>query len=505
MMKIFKFFFKLIFGRTTIFITSLLVQLIILFSFFIWYYEYIPYLWILSTILSFLVIISILNSESNPDFKMAWIIPILAIPIFGTLLYIILNFQLIPKLIGRQVKQNEEKSMRNLKQKEINFTDDRTKGFINYMNSNGFIIYENTKQEYFPLGEDKYVKLLEDLKKAKHFIFLEYFIISKGEMWNSILEILKEKVKSGVEVRVMYDGMCSIMLLPYNYPKELESYGIKCHIFNPIKAIISTYHNNRDHRKIVVIDGIIGYTGGVNLSDEYINKKECYGHWKDTAIRIEGEAVNSLTQMFLTLWNTGKVNNENFLNYKIEHKVDSDGYVMPYYDNPYDKKNIGKQVYMDIISRASKYLYITTPYLVLDYELLNALKYAANRGVKVKILLPHIPDKKYVYMLARVHYEELINDGIEIYEYKSGFIHAKMFISDDEIATIGTFNLDFRSLYLNFEDGIYLYKSKTINEMKKDFLNTINKSIKITKQNVKQYSKIKLFIGEILRLIAPLT
>ena len=395
--------------------------------------------------------------------------------------------------------------MRNLKQKEINFTDDRTKGFVNYMNSNGFIIYENTKQEYFPLGEDKYVKLLEDLKKAKHFIFLEYFIISKGEMWNSILEILKEKVKSGVEVRVMYDGMCSIMLLPYNYPKELESYGIKCHIFNPIKAIISTYHNNRDHRKIVVIDGIIGYTGGVNLSDEYINKKECYGHWKDTAIRIEGEAVNSLTQMFLTLWNTGKVNNENFLNYKIEHKVDSDGYVMPYYDNPYDKKNIGKQVYMDIISRASKYLYITTPYLVLDYELLNALKYAANRGVKVKILLPHIPDKKYVYMLARVHYEELINDGIEIYEYKSGFIHAKMFISDDEIATIGTFNLDFRSLYLNFEDGIYLYKSKTINEMKKDFLNTINKSIKITKQNVKQYSKIKLFIGEILRLIAPLT
>ena len=175
------------------------------------------------------------------------------------------------------------------------------------------------------------------------------------------------------------------------------------------------------------------------------------------------------------------------------------------YDNPYDKKNIGKQVYMDIISRASKYLYITTPYLVLDYELLNALKYAANRGVKVKILLPHIPDKKYVYMLARVHYEELINDGIEIYEYKSGFIHAKMFISDDEIATIGTFNLDFRSLYLNFEDGIYLYKSETINEMKKDFLNTINKSIKITKQNVKQYSKIKLFIGEILRLIAPLT
>ena len=505
MMKIFKFFFKLIFGRTTIFITSLLVQLIILFSFFIWYYEYIPYLWILSTILSFLVIISILNSESNPDFKMAWIIPILAIPIFGTLLYIILNFQLISKLIGRQVKQNEEKSMRNLKQKEIHYTDDRTKGFVNYMNSNGFIIYENTKQEYFPLGENKYVKLLEDLKKAKHFIFLEYFIISKGEMWNSILEILKEKVKSGVEVRVMYDGMCSIMLLPYNYPKELESYGIKCHIFNPIKAIISTYHNNRDHRKIVVIDGIIGYTGGVNLSDEYINKKECYGHWKDTAIRIEGEAVNSLTQMFLTLWNTGKVNNENFLNYKIEHKVDSDGYVMPYYDNPYDKKNIGKQVYMDIISRASKYLYITTPYLVLDYELLNALKYAANRGVKVKILLPHIPDKKYVYMLARVHYEELINDGIEIYEYKSGFIHAKMFISDDEIATIGTFNLDFRSLYLNFEDGIYLYKSETINEMKKDFLNTINKSIKITKQNVKQYSKIKLFIGEILRLIAPLT
>ena len=504
-MKIFKFFFKLIFGRTTIFITSLLVQLIILFSFFIWYYEYIPYLWILSTILSFLVIISILNSESNPDFKMAWIIQILAIPIFGTLLYIILNFQLIPKLIGKQVTQNEEKSMRNLKQKEINFTDDRTKGFVNYMNSNGFIIYENTKQEYFPLGEDKYVKLLEDLKKAKHFIFLEYFIISKGEMWNSILEILKEKVKSGVEVRVMYDGMCSIMLLPYNYPKELESYGIKCHIFNPIKAIISTYHNNRDHRKIVVIDGIIGYTGGVNLSDEYINKKECYGHWKDTAIRIEGEAVNSLTQMFLTLWNTGKVNNENFLNYKIEHKVDSDGYVMPYYDNPYNKKNIGKQVYMDIISRASKYLYITTPYLVLDYELLNALKYAANRGVKVKILLPHIPDKKYVYMLARVHYEELINDGIEIYEYKSGFIHAKMFISDDEIATIGTFNLDFRSLYLNFEDGIYLYKSETINEMKKDFLNTINKSIKITKQNVKQYSKIKLFIGEILRLIAPLT
>lgn len=324
-------------------------------------------------------------------------------------------------------------------------------------------------------------------------------------MWNTILDILKEKVKEGVEVRVMYDGMCSFALLPYNYPKILEQYGIKCKMFFPIKLRLSVYQNNRDHRKICIIDGNIAYTGGINLGDEYINKKEKYGYWKDTAIRLTGGAVNSFIVMFLEMWNLDLKKEELYDNYLNDIKSnDSDGYIIPYGDSPLDDYETGKKVYMDILNTANEYVDIITPYLILDDELLSAIIYASNRGVKVRIIMPHIPDKKLVYYLGRSYYKDLINNGVEIYEFEKGFTHAKMFISDNIKAVVGTINLDYRSLYLHFECACYIYKNKVIQDIQKDYNKTIQECIRINKENVEKYNIFKRIIGRILRFLAPL-
>lgn len=371
----------------------------------------------------------------------------------------------------------------------------------------GYPAYRNTEVTYFPLGEDKFAEMLIQLEQARKFIFMEYFIVHEGVMLDAILDILKRKVKQGVEVRFMYDGMCSLAHLPYDYPKELIAYGIQCKMFSPIVPVLSTVQNNRDHRKILVIDGHTAFTGGVNLADEYINAKTRFGHWKDTAVMIKGDAVKNFTMMFLQMWNISGLAPEAYTRYiQPEGRISrpAKGYVIPYGDSPLDHETVGKLVYLDIINQAKSYVHICTPYLILDAEMETALKFAAKRGVDVRIILPHIPDKKYVYLLARNHYETLVEAGVKIYEYLPGFVHAKVFVSDDCKCTVGTINLDYRSLYLHFECGVFVYDNPVVFDVERDFQDTLNRCLPMTLAECRKYPLYKRLLGHLLRIFAPL-
>lgn len=492
-------------------VVLLLLQILVLYIVFSIFYKYIIWIFGGNFILSIIIVLYLINSKTNPSYKIAWIIPILIFPVVGVATFLFCKLQLPTRFIGKRLKEERKKTQRYLIQ-DINITNqikEENKEVYNlshYIHSTcGYPIYNANDIHYFENGESKLKELLSDLKKAKKYIFLEYFIIEKGYMWDSILNILKEKVKEGVEVRVMYDGMCSFMLLPYSYPQELEKFGIKCKMFFPIKLELSTHQNNRDHRKICVIDGNIAYTGGINIGDEYINKKEKYGYWKDTSIKLTGNAVNSFTIMFLEMWNVDVRISEDYRKYIVDNKLkNNSGYIIPYGDNPLDEYETGKKVYMDILNTAKNYVDIITPYLILDDELLSSIIYASNRGVRIRIIMPHIPDKKMVYYLGRSYYKDLINNGVEIYEFTKGFTHAKMFISDNIKAVVGTINLDYRSLYLHFECACYIYKNKIIKNIQEDYNKTVEESIKITKSDIEKYNIFKRIIGRILRIFAPL-
>ena len=508
--------FRIVFGRTAFVVLCLLVQIGIFFSAFRWLTDYTNLMFVISILLSAVAIIYIFNEPINSSFKLAWIVPVLVIPVFGVLLYIFVQVQFQTKLLARRLRMTGGWAKPYLSQdeevqREIEKESVRSSRLVDYMNNcAGYPAYKNTYAEYFPIGEDKFRVLMEELKKAEHFIFMEYFIVERGFMWDSILSVLEEKVKEGVEVRVMYDGMCCLMLLPYHYPEQLKKKGIRCKMFSPIKPVLSTHQNNRDHRKIVVIDGHTAFTGGVNLADEYINRKERFGHWKDTAIMLKGDGVKSFTMMFLQMWAVDEWKQEDFGKYlppqdfTFPKGKEPSGFVIPYGDSPMDNEQVGEQVYMDMLNQAKSYVHIMTPYLILDDEMKNALSYAAKRGIDVTIIMPHIPDKKYAYLLARTYYSELIKAGVKIYEYTPGFVHAKVFVSDDEKAVVGTINLDFRSLYLHFECAAYLYRNKAVADVERDFEETLKKCQLVTMEDCRRYSWIGRKSGRLLRLIAPL-
>lgn len=514
-MKILQKFFKVIFGRTMIALIALFFQIAVLYVSYKFYEQYIGYIFVGFILVSAAVVIYIINAKQNPAFKLAWIIPVLVFPFFGVTMYIFLKSQQTPKRIQKRIAKLEQEAKPLLIQdenilNEVKEKSHRVYNLAKYMENTGdFLIYKNTDVEYFPIGESKFKSLVEELKKANKYIFMEYYIIAKSKMWNTILDILEQKVKEGVEVRVMYDGMCSLSMLPFGFDDKLNEKGIKCKVFSPIYPVISTTQNNRDHRKIVVIDGKVAFTGGINIGDEYINEYERFGHWKDTSIMLKGEAVKSFVIMFLQMWNLDEKEREDYTKYINNEKDnfkanDSDSYVIPYSDNPYDNDNVAEQVYLDILNTAKKYVHIMTPYLILDNEIMMALKYAAKRGVEVIITMPHIPDKKYAYLLAKTYYRELLEAGVKIYEYTPGFVHAKVFVSDDEEAVVGTINLDFRSLYLNFECAAYMFESKVIKDIEQDYQNTLQECQEITIESHNKYSLFKKIIGRILRLFAPL-
>lgn len=508
---------RLIFGRTTFLLLFLLIQIFILFGTFRWLRDdVIIYAFGGFTILSALVVIHILNTRKNPSFKLSWIIPILVIPVFGTLCYLFVQLEIGTKLIASRAGHLIKETQPFVKQNEAVTQKLRTEdlsvaNLVQYMNQyGGYPIHENTYAKYFPSGEEKFKQLVLELEQAKKFIFMEYFIVERGLMWDTLLEILERKAKEGVEVRFMYDGMCSLTLLPYRYSKALKAKGLKAKIFAPIKPALSTSQNNRDHRKIVVIDGHTAFTGGINLADEYINEKERFGYWKDTAIMIKGDGVRNFTVMFLQMWNISEKEPENYGAYMdVEippdmYHLDRSGYVMPYGDSPLDQETVGENVYIDILYHAKRYVHIMTPYLILDNDMVMALTYAAKRGIETSIIMPHIPDKVYAYLLARSYYQELIDAGVKIYEFTPGFIHAKVFVSDDEKAVVGTINLDYRSLYLNFECGAYLYKNTAVHDVEQDYQETLKKCQLITSQDCKNYPLLKKIGGSALRLFAPL-
>lgn len=372
----------------------------------------------------------------------------------------------------------------------------------------GFPVYENTKTKYLSPGEAFHTVLLSELEKAQSYIFIEFFIIEEGVMWDSVLEILKRKAAAGVDVRVIYDDFGCFLRLPKDYPKKLREEGIRCAVFNKFKPLLTATQNCRDHRKIISIDGKAAFTGGINLSDEYINVTHPFGHWKDSGILVEGEAAWSLTLIFLQMWllcGNKEYDIEKYYPWKGEAcpVAKTDSWVQPYADAPYDTENVSEHVYLQIINTAKKYLYINTPYLIVDDSMISALALAAKSGVDVRIVTPYRWDKRIVHFTTRSYYRELIKAGVKIYEYSEGFIHSKTFVSDDTIATVGTANLDFRSLYLQFECGVWMYKSEAVTELRDDFLQTLDHCHEI-KEDECRGNVVTRLLQDFLRLFAPL-
>ena len=468
MNKIILFPFKILFSRFTLALLALLVQILFVATVGFCFQNYFVIYVGGTHVFSFILVISIMNRNLNSEFKTSWIIFILTLPTIGGLFYLFCQIEpalntLKYRLKIRKAEHNSylkqnEKIMNELKKENVPFYQHAF-----YLNQVGhFPIYYAKEIKYFKIGEEFYEDFLKKLKNAKKYIFLEFFIIANDSMWNQVLDILKEKVIEGVEVRVLYDGTCSFMLLPKDYPIELQKFGIQCKQFSPIVPLLSTHYNNRDHRKIVVIDGQLAYTGGCNLADEYINKYEKYGHWKDNMILFGGEAVNSFVTLFLEMWNLNEAKEkENYQKYfYLKQDTLNDGYIIPFGDDPYDDIEIGKNTYMSLLNRAKNKVDIVTPYFIVDKEFLNTLYYVSKKGIKIRLILPGIADKKLVNYLAKSYYKELLEYGIEIYEYTNGFTHLKVMIKDQEEAVMGTINLDYRSLYLHFEDVVLLYNVK---------------------------------------------
>ena len=495
-------------------ITALLIvlQALLLFGF-IWKLDnYFVYFYAGSVLLSLLITLGIINSKSNPAYKIAWLIPILLFPVFGGLIYLLFGSDrtgryLRKKLQGIGTEMDNVIGEAHRRSGAEQLPPDAANQ-SRYISHYAYCPpYQNTTTEYLPLGEVKFERMVEELKKAKHYIFLEYFIIQEGKMWNTILDILRQKAAEGVDVRVIYDDMGCIMILPTGYDRTLEQMGIKCRIFNPFVPILSSRFNTRDHRKICVIDGNVGFTGGINLADEYINAYEKHGHWKDTSILLKGEAVFNLTVMFLSMWDyldgtTGKTDYSRY--YPTVWDENAKGYVQPFADNPLDDEAVGETVYLNLINKAKRYVYITTPYLILSTEMLTALTSAAKCGVDVRIITPHVPDKWYVHAVSRSHYQTLIEAGVKIYEYTPGFIHAKTFVVDDDYAVVGTINLDYRSLYLHFECAVWMYQTPSVAQVRDDFFKTQQISQEITLEECRSLSFPRRLGRSVLRVFAPL-
>lgn len=506
---------KKIFNRAVVCILGVLLQVGYLTMIFLTFGTAYTYSYIFFVVLGIVLALYIYNTDLNPSYKMSWMFVILSFPIFGSMFFIFFGNTHSGNRLRKRMMQYSDEARLLLPQNEELMEQLSTehplaqKQATYIYNYSGYPVYRNTKTTYFPIGEAKFAEMLVQLKQAKRFIFLEYFIIQPGKMWDSILEILEEKAKEGVDVRLIYDDIGCLLTLPYRYNEEMEKRGIKCRVFNKFKPVWSAKMNNRDHRKILVIDGHTAFNGGINLADEYINEYEKHGHWKDTAVMLKGEAVWSFTVMFLSLWNylcSAKPDDYSIYMPKEEEIKDfkSDGIVVPFTDSPLDEEPVGENVYLNIINSAKDYVYITTPYLIIDNEMQTALILAAKSGIDVRIITPHVPDKWYVHAVTRAHYRKLIKFGVKIYEYTPGFIHAKNFVSDDSTAVVGTINLDFRSLYLHFECATVMHCCECIPDIKRDYLETLEKCRKITYADCLNINIFRRIGRAILRLFAPM-
>ncbi len=467
---------------------------------------------VLGWIFYIVTLIYILNRDEIPEMKLPWVVIMMLLPIVGAFVFYILSSNNASKDDYIRFEKSAKKIRPHMLQTnnidKLRELDIDAYAQARYLYSSSKMpVFDKSKTTYYPLGEDFLEALVQELSKARHFIFMEYFIIEEGKMWSSIHKVLKEKVKEGVEVYLLYDDLGCIATLDEDFYKELQSEGINCVPCNKFKPILSHIHNNRDHRKITVIDGKVGFTGGVNLADEYINAKVKFGHWKDTAVKIEGEAVKNLSALFISVWNMQnerQLDCDKYLNMTKGGDV-GQGYVVPFGDSPspIDTEDIGKTVYLNMINSAREYIYICTPYLICDRELINAMCNAALGGVDVRLITPHIPDKKLVFRMTQSNYQKLVDAGVKVFEYTPGFIHAKSFVCDDKFAVCGTINLDYRSLVHHFECGAWMYNTECIMDMKNDFISTQNKSQAISKReaNLKFPDRV---VAEVLKVFSPL-
>lgn len=472
---------------------------------------HIPYFYLAMYATEIFCVLKIINSPENPDYKIPWLLFVLVVPVAGFMIYLMFYdrklskkyVKRLDKISDQQIRTKDEQCLAKLEAKDKQA----------YLNAKllcklaGTNLYQNTDAQYFDMGEKLFAAMLEDLKKAEKFIFLEYFIVEQGIFWNSILDILKEKAANGVEVRVIYDDVGCMCTLPGDYYKTLRSQGIKAVCFSRLKGQADNEFNNRSHRKIMVIDGKVGYTGGVNIADEYINEKVLFGLWKDVGIRLEGEAVSQLTSIFLADYEMNvKTPVEEFAPYfSYSASVENNGYVIPFADGPRPmfKHRVAKTMIMNMLSQAEDYVYMMSPYLIIDNELCQAMEDAAMRGIDVRIITPHIPDKKIIFAMTRSSYKRLMDAGVKIYEFEPGFVHAKVYISDDQYAIVGTINLDYRSLVHHFENGVWMYQHEVLEAVKEDMKNTMSKSIEI-KDGVIKESLLLRFVRAFVKVFAPL-
>jgi len=499
---------RLVFSRTGVIVLLLAAQVLLLLAAFRRLGEYYYGSALTASLLASLVVI---NRPGDPVSKITWILLFFGVPVFGIPFYFYVNADVGHRLRRRQLTTvlkattpdpGENASCRA----SLAGQDPGAAALAAYVESRGAgRLYDGSDVRYFPSGEAAFAEMLQWLERAERFIFLEYFIIEEGYMWGRILSVLERKARQGVEVRVLYDGTCVMGKLPAGYHRELEALGIRCRQFFPLRPLASTYYNNRDHRKIMVVDGQAAFTGGINLADEYINRRELFGHWKDTAVLVTGRAVEGFTRMFLQMWEVETFRREDYAPYLgVSAPVEGQGYVLPYGDQPMDDEQVAERVYLDLINRACRYVHIMTPYLALDNELLSALKFAAERGVEVRMILPGVPDKKTVFALGRSYYRELMAAGVEIWEYTPGFTHGKMLVSDDRVAVVGTVNLDYRSLYHHFECAALLWGCPAVAAVEGDMADTLAKCRRLTAADCRRDKLLWRLLAWFSRPLVPL-
>ena len=464
------------------------------------------------SVLSIVITLLIVNKHDHPSYKVAWLIPVLLMPLVGVTLYFILSGNKLPERRKRKMNRIDAVTRRSLVPVAVDVEEfgDNTDAAVqsNYITAaSGCPPCTGTATEYYKIGEEYQAALLSELEKAERYIFLEYFIIADGRMWNDIRRILVAKAAAGVDVRVIYDDFGSIFVLPDNFEADLDKDGVKTRCFQRYIPILNARLNNRDHRKIAVIDGKVAFTGGINIADEYINEKLRFGHWKDCGIKLTGNAAWNMTVLFLSMWDYlgGEPESESYNAYLPEDfgNVTASGVVQPYTDNPLDCELVGENIYLGMANRATKYIYIMTPYLIIDNQMETALCTAAKSGIDVRIITPGVPDKFFVHECTRSFYPELIKSGVKIFEYTPGFVHSKTFVADGQYATVGTVNLDYRSLYLHFECGVWMYNSSAIGDVKNDFLETQTLCHEITEEDCKT-GFFRSLLRKVLVVFAPL-
>ena len=452
--------------------------------------EYAEIINLITRLFAGILVLFLYSSDKTSSMKMPWIILILVFPIMGVSLYLLIGLNGGTRKMKQRYIDIDRKLFPLLPENEEDLERIKKKtpkagNISEYIQRNAhYPVYQNTDVTYYDEAIKGLRAQIDDLSKAEKFIFMEYHAIEDDKAWHQLQDVLVERAKAGVEVRVFYDDMGSIGFINTDFVKKMERLGIKCRVFNPFTPGLNVFLNNRDHRKITVIDGKVGFTGGYNLANEYFNYTNPYGQWKDTGIRLEGEAVRSLTITFLEMWNAVSEKDKNDTDFsqflvQNDYQAKQNGFVQPYADIPMDDEQVGEEVYISMADKAEKYCWFMTPYLIIDNELITALTYAARRGVDVKLILPHIPDKKIIFAIARTYYPQLLEAGVKIYEYTPGFVHAKEFVSDDKKAVVGSINLDFRSLYEHFECATFIYKNPVILDIEKDYQETLKKCQKI--------------------------